>query len=399
MRKFIHIVFGDSAKGILKYFFANNQNEFKGKIINFREEHSIGPIYEIDTEIGLRKRIEWFEEMLKEVSADDYFEDIEKEFIDTYESIKKIEPDSKIVIWYGENIADQVGLRYLSALLRNKELYEVNVSDSYVGNYNENRYKPRAFGECPPEEVERLLLTMKKIGKEKCNDLINDWDVIRTLKENVRILKNDTIFEVDESYYDEDVLLNCTFNFTKAARVIGATMGKSEQCISDTYIDYRVRKLIKSGKIEYQGRLETMRDFEIRVLGSVKEFFTKLFKKNCEIDEDGFYHYLLEEKENDLVIDTTNINNWNTIDLSNKLILNYDDHNTFFLTWFKEGRDLIRINHSLVVNIEHRIEAYEDENGEEIKTEVIILFLDDLTDKNVEIQIKPYMSISLKNNK
>jgi len=39
----------------------------------------------------------------------------------------------------------------------------------------------------------------------------------------------------------------------------------------------------------------------------------------------------------------------------------------------------------------------EDENGEEIKAEAIILFVDDLIDKHLEIQIKPYISIGLKN--
>lgn len=399
MSKFVHIVFGDSAAGTLKYYFGNNENEFKGEIINFREDHSIGPIYEIDTEIGLRKRIEWFEKMLKEVSAYDYFENIDKEFIETYKNIKNIEPDSKIIIWYGENTADQVGLRYLSALLIDRELYEVNISQSYVGDYNGNRYRPRAFGECSPEEIDDLILTMKKIHQEKCNCLMNNWEALRASKDNLRILNDDEIIGVDEGYYDLDILSNCTFNFKKAARVIGMTMGKSQQLVGDTYIDYRVRKLIASGKIEYRGKLETMRDFEVRVFGSLNEFFIKLFKMNCEIDEDGFYHYLLEEKENDLVVDTTYITKWNTIDLSNKLILDYDDNNVFSLSWFKDGRDLISINHTLVDNIEYKTEVYENENGEEIKTEAIILFLDDLIDKQLEIQIKPYISICLKNLK
>jgi len=394
--KFVHIVFGDSAAGNLKYFFNTNENQLKGEIINFREEHSIGPIYEIESEVGLKKRIKWFEKIYKEIFEDDYIKYIEKEFIDTYESIKNIYSDSKIVIWYGENTGDQVGLRYLNALLRNKELYEVNVSESYIGDYNGNRYKPRALGECSPEEINHIISSMKKLEKEKCNRLINDWEVLRISKENLRILKENKIIGVDESYYDYDILSNCTFNFKKAARVIGMTMGKSHQLVGDTYIDYRVRKLIESGKVEYRGRLETMRDFEIRVFGNLNEFFTKLFKKNCEIDEDGFYHYLLEEKEKELVVDTTHITKWNTIDLSNKLILDYDDNNVFSLSWFKEGRDLISINHSLVGNIEYIVEMYEDENGEEIKTEAIILSLEDLIDKHLHIQLKPYISVGLK---
>ncbi|WFD10195.1 DUF1835 domain-containing protein [Tepidibacter hydrothermalis] len=397
MSKFVHITFGDSAAGTLKYFFKTNKNEFNGEIINFREDYSIGPIYEIDTEIGLKKRIEYFEKIFNKISVDEYYEDIEKEFIHTYKSIKDIDPDSKVVIWYGKNTNDQVGLSYLSSLLRNKNLYEVNVSDSYITSYNENGYNPRAFGECAPEEISHLILTMKKLEKEKCNFLINDWEDLRKSKENLRILKDNKIIGVDESYYDNDILSNCTFNFKKAARIIGATMGKSDQLIGDTYIDYRVRALIESEQVEYRGKLETMRDFEIRVSGSVSDFFEKLFKKSCQIDEDGFYHYLIEKKENEIVVDTTYIADWNTIDLSNKLILDCDENNMFSLIWFKEGRDLVSINHILIDNIEYRIEMHEDENGKEIKTEAIILISDHLIDKQLEIQIKPYISIALKN--
>lgn len=393
----MHIVFGDSAAGLLKYYFHKNKNEFKGEIINLRNDYSIGPIHEIETDAGFRKRKEWFKKMLKEVWAYEYYEEFEEEFINTYESVKNIESDSKIVIWYGKNASDEIGIRYLSSLLEDRELYQVNISESYVKSYGGNSYKPRAFGECDPEEINHLILTMKKIEMEKCKDLINQWEIIKNSKENLRILQDNKIVGVDENYYDNEILSNCSFNFKKAPRIIGATMGKAQQLVSDSYIDYRVRRLIESGIVEYRGKLETMRDFEIRVQGSLNEFFIKLFEKSCEKDKDGFYHYLLETKENDLVVDTTHITKWDTSDLYNKLILDYDEENMFSLTWFKEGIDIIRINHTLVDNIEYRTQVYNDENSKEIKEETIMIFLESLWDKYIEIQIKPYIKIVLKN--
>jgi uncharacterized protein DUF1835/uncharacterized protein DUF3658 len=266
LSKFVHIVFGDSAAGTLNYFFQNNENEYNGKIINFREDASIGPIYEIDTEDGLKKRIEWFKKIFKEISANDYFEDIEKGFLNMYKSIKNIKRDSKIVIWHGENTGDQVGFRYLCSILKNRELYEVNVSESYIRDYNNNRYNPRTLAEYAPEEIYNVILTIKKLRKEKYNDLTNDWDVLRTSKEKLRILKNNEIIEVDENYYDNDILSHCTFNFNNAAKIVGITMGNSHHLVGDTYLDYRVRKLIDSGKLEYKGNFKNLRDFEIKIL-------------------------------------------------------------------------------------------------------------------------------------
>ncbi|MGB5824478.1 MAG: DUF1835 domain-containing protein, partial [Proteocatella sp.] len=264
MSQFVHIVFGDSAAGTLRYFFKSNQNEFKGQIINFIEELSVGPINGIDTDAGFKKRIQWFKEMLKAVSVYDYFEDVEKMFVDTYDSIKNLDPASKVVIWHGANADNQIALRCLAQMLKNEELYEVNVSESYIEDSRNNLYSPRSLAECAPEKIEKLLPTMKKLENEKRNNLKTDWALLAASKEELRILVDGIVVGVDESYYDDEILSNCTPDFRKAARVIGDTMGRSEQLVSDTYIDYRVRKLIEIGKLEYRGKLESMRDFEIR---------------------------------------------------------------------------------------------------------------------------------------
>ncbi len=55
MSKLIHIVFGGSAGGIMRYFFENNHNEFKGKVVVIMDDYSIGLIFEMDTEVGMKK--------------------------------------------------------------------------------------------------------------------------------------------------------------------------------------------------------------------------------------------------------------------------------------------------------------------------------------------------------
>jgi len=392
--KCTHIVFGDSSNGILKYYFENKQSKYNDEIIAFREDLSIGSLHEIDTEEGLGKRFTWLREIHKAVFAYEYSESYEKACMNSYEMLKNIGEDNPVIIWHGENTADQVGVRYLCASLRNRELYEVNVSESYMESYDGRRYRPRAFGECRPEEVDQLILTIKKMEEKRCHDLRIEWEVLRTSRENLRILYNDKIIGVDEDFYDQEIIANCTFNFKMAARVIGKTMGESNQFVGDTYIDWRVRKLVESGKIEYRGKCETMRDYEIRVPGSLHDFFTKLFEKSSIRDEDGFYHYLLEQKENGLEVDTTPITKWHTIELSDKLILSYDDNNIFALTWFRDGREIMGINHTLISNIEYKIDA----DNEEMRTEEIILYSEDLIGMRLKIQTKPYISIFLKNS-
>ncbi|WP_353846637.1 DUF3658 domain-containing protein [Clostridium sp. ZBS4] len=53
--------------------------------------------------------------------------------------------------------------------------------------------------------------------------------------------------------------------FTKSARIIGDVLENSEILISDEYIFWRVRELIKIGKINYRGNFNVMRLMEIRI--------------------------------------------------------------------------------------------------------------------------------------
>ncbi len=265
MNKIVHIVFGDSAKGTLRYFLSHHQNEWQGEIINFGGDYSVGPISEMDTKAGMRKRIEWIRALFKSVVFEECFEDFEGYLLEPVHAIEYIESDTKVVIWHGENTNEQVGLRYVLSLLKNKHLYEVNVSDSYVNNQYGGQYKPRNVAECSPEVVGSLMNTIKKIETDKQKNLLHEWQTLRMTKENLRILKDGKIIGVDETFYDDALLANCTSEFQKAAKIVGMTMGHSEQFVGDTYLDDRVRKLIEAGKLEYQGEFRELRLFDIRL--------------------------------------------------------------------------------------------------------------------------------------
>jgi hypothetical protein len=267
MKKFTHIVFGDSAAGSLKYFFRINQNEYNGEVLSFREDYSVGPLHGIDTENGLGIRREWVKRVYQKINEEDLLMHFDKDLMKAYEAIKNIPEDSGIVIWHGENAIDQTGLRYLCDLLGNRGIREMDVSSCFKEERDGTRKFVRALGECTPEEIKDIIIDIKEMGEERCCLLADDWNNIMEATKNLRILIEGRIIRVEESYYDEEILSNCSTEFMKAARVIGATMGNSEQHVGDTYIDYRLRILVENGKVEHRGRLVSMRDFEVRVSG------------------------------------------------------------------------------------------------------------------------------------
>ena len=396
MDKFIHIVFGDSAAGVLRHFLNKGESEFDGNIMNFRDDFSLGPLYEIDTEEGLKRRLEWFKRIFEKTGELDWFEEAARGIVDAYRKVILLGQGANIIVWHGENASNQAGLRYLSSVLDEKDMYELDVSKACRAVRGENEYIPRSLAEISPEEIGDIISHVKKVEMEKHAVLKDEWESLRKSLENLRILREEGIVGVNDEYYDDEILSSCTFNFKKAARVIGEAMGKSEQLIGDMYIDYRLRALIESKKIECRGTLKSMRDFDMRVKYSLNEFFKELLKKECDKDEDGFYHYLIEENECWLEVDTTYIGDWwKSVDMSNKLILDYDDSNMFSLTWFKEGVELISINHVLIGRAEYKTEEYVDENGESVKAESVVLYMDNGLNQYIQIQIRPHMSIKL----
>ncbi|MCT4584579.1 MAG: DUF1835 domain-containing protein [Peptostreptococcaceae bacterium] len=385
---YTHIVFGDSAKGSLKYFFENNENDYSGEVVGLVDDLSIGPLYKIDEEEGFRQRIHWINNLNKEVMP--YFEEYSNAVEDSYTNLNDINKTHIIIIWHGNNANDQVGLRYLLSKLENKNIYEVDVSQNAIKFFRNEAYIPRALGECSIENIEKVILNMKKFDSEKLENLKNDWSRLKDSKENLRIVENGEIIDVEEDFYDSKIVANTGFNFKMAARIIGKTMGESKHLVTDTYIDYRIRKLIEQGKIKYQGHLESMRDYQIRIQGSLNQFFEVIFgDKPSKKDEDGFYHYLLENKNDDLKIDVTEINKWTNDLLENKLILSYNDENIFSLILRNEGREIIQINHTVIDRVKYKID---NENSKKI-----ILYPDSLRGKIIEIKIEPYIAVALKN--
>lgn len=77
-------------------------------------------------------------------------------------------------------------------------------------------------------------------------------------------MKDGKVISVEEDYYDQNILDNCTSEYQKAARVIGETMGQQESTVGDYYLWYRIHILIHQNLLDCQGSPITMRDLEIR---------------------------------------------------------------------------------------------------------------------------------------
>lgn len=147
-------------------------------------------------------------------------------------------------------------------------MYEVNISDIHINTKNNSEYKLITLGQCEFKEIDILLTKIKKIETVRYNALLKEWEDIRYIKHNLRILKDNSIVGVDETYYNDIILSKCTTNFAKTLYIIGEVMESRKEPVisySDIYLDYRIRELINNGKLEYKGKIINPRDYEIKL--------------------------------------------------------------------------------------------------------------------------------------
>ena len=75
-----------------------------------------------------------------------------------------------------------------------------------------------------------------------------------------------TILGKPEDYYDTYILEECSNKFTTAFKIIGSAMDKIEENIGDSFLNKRLRELIKQGKIILEGKDSPLCKMRVKLL-------------------------------------------------------------------------------------------------------------------------------------
>lgn len=273
----IHILFGTSASGSLKHALRKMGLDKKDKVISFSDIFSIGPIYKLNKEIGVKSRFKWMEKCMSDEF--DELPDYLKEFKRSLNQIISVAEGEHVTIWAADNAHEQAGLRFAVYLLKDKniDITVINTSKEYEKRFPVKKVKYTLLhsGEMIPEKFQHLYEhgTGNLLTDHDRISLKKEWLNLAETRETLRIWQNGRIFGVSEDYFDEFITgkvkkLHGTGKeraFIKSARVIGEVIGHLDQYVGDSFLEYRVRKLIEAGVFESKGRLEAMRFYSIRL--------------------------------------------------------------------------------------------------------------------------------------
>ena len=81
----------------------------------------------------------------------------------------------------------------------------------------------------------------------------------------VRILEGaKKLSQHDAGFFDQYIMEFVTSDWQKANKVIHQVLSKSKYTTGDAYLLWRIKELISTDKIDAQGEMGNMKDFEIK---------------------------------------------------------------------------------------------------------------------------------------
>lgn len=249
-------------------------------IIAVYDNFAVGPLRKLHDENGRITRFEWLKTNLQ--GFKDEFDEIAEGVQRALMQINSIPNEVPIHIWVSENAHEQTGLLFALYLLRGNmnNITIINTAKLYgeLFKSKSKKYIPSFSGEIIPEEFKEIY----KYGQVKCGFLTeverhqfeNLWNSLSENGGTLRLWENGEIKSVSEDYYDEFIteMAKKVMGkrkkkvFVPALRIIGEVYGRIEQYVGDDFLEYRLRKLIEKGVFEYEGSLEAMRSYSVKLI-------------------------------------------------------------------------------------------------------------------------------------
>ena len=269
----LHILFNEPDVSLLEEVIGLDES-LSGPINVIKDDYAVGPLQGLDTEEGWQFRVEWWKSKL---STSPYGEAHAGSF-DDRQTVSAIaqwleeHPDEECWIWMGQNQHDVCGYYWLMPQLRN---WQGRVMIIYLNNLpflndKGQLFYPAWLQEIPAKEFLKAKKLARPITVSEYEIDPDEWRKLSEENADVRILEGGKkIVGKDSSYFDADLLRNCTGDWQKATRVLSNTLHRMKVKTGDVFLMSRIKYLIEAEKLEVTGDPQkNWKDFDIRLKGA-----------------------------------------------------------------------------------------------------------------------------------
>lgn len=267
----IHIVFNASEVDLMKEVIRLDET-LAGEVFLVRDDFAVGPIRGLETEEGWRERREWWLGMLPGSPHADLGGFDDRETVAQIISMMEKDPGEQTWIWMGQNQHDVMGYYWLMPQL---QAYLGRVMVIYLNNLpfindKGQLFYPSWLHEIQPREFLKAKKLARPITPSEYEIDPDEWKRLAEENAAIRILEGGKkISAKEEEFYDADILRNLAPEWQKATRVLSNTLHRMKIKTGDLFLMWRMKELIRQGRIEVTGEMEkSWKDFDVRLPGS-----------------------------------------------------------------------------------------------------------------------------------
>jgi len=270
----MHIVFQqEDIKALTKSF--DLDETLRSEMIEIKDDYAVGPLKDVYAEEGIEARKQWWRNVL---SGGDYDGHVETDEVNDQKAVEKIidklkqDEEETVWIWVAPNKHDVSGYYWLMTQLKEfaGRVYILMLNNLPFINEKGGIFYPENLSEIPPKEFLKAKKLARPITVSEFEIDPDEWTKICNENKMVRILEGaKKLSQHDEDFFDKYLLEFITPDWQKGNRVINQVLSKSKQSTGDAYLLWRLKELITTNKIDAQGEIKNMKDFEVKKKANV----------------------------------------------------------------------------------------------------------------------------------
>ena len=264
-----HVVFQQEDVKTLRKSFGLDET-LNGKIYEIKDDYAVGPLKDIYTQNGIEVRKQWWRNVLAGGDLDGKVDTDEVNDPKTIEEIKeqlRSDQDETLWIWVAPNKHDVTGYYWLMAQLTEfvGRIYVLSLNNLPFINEKGHIFYPKNLSEIPAREFIKAKKLARAITLSEFEVDPDEWSKICNENKMVRILEGaKKLSQHDADFFDKYLLGFITPDWQKAHKVILNVLNKAGQTTGDAYLLWRIKELIAQEKIDVQGEIKKMKDFEVK---------------------------------------------------------------------------------------------------------------------------------------
>ena len=267
----IHIVFNEADIAILQQAIAlDSTGQLEGPVWQVKDDYAVGPLENIYLVEGQSVRKQWWKEVLeggdyegKPDNGESADQALMRDIINTLET----DPGSTVWIWAAQNKHDVSGYYWLMSQLAawQGRIFILYLNNLPFINGKGQLFYPEWLHTIPPTEFLKAKRLARPITLSEFEIYPDEWNKVCAAGKGVRLLEGGKkLQQRDYEYYDAELLSFVNADWQKASRLIREFLAKGKDTTGDAYLLWRLKLIIGSGRLDAQGDLKKMKDFEVK---------------------------------------------------------------------------------------------------------------------------------------